>query len=92
MHNWDWSIGGGYYMDFIYRFGSHTSSNDSLDASLLSHYTGGLACMADFVAEETVGFRLIVGFPKSVECMVDGHDCYLKAPVIIFSIRYSGEF
>lgn len=92
MHNWDWSIGGGYYMDFMYKFKVSTNSNDPLDASLLSHYSGGLACMADFVAEENIGFRLIVGFPKSVECVVDGYDGYIKAPVIIFSIRFSGEF
>lgn len=98
--DWNMSIGGGYFMDFMYGLHAKTKISNSLnnssgetishDATILSHYTGGWAGILRFNEDmEAIYIDIIVGFPKAIDCEVEGYNCQIKAPVIILSLNAS---
>lgn len=80
----DISIGAGYYMDFMYRI--RCSGAYAHEATLPSHYTGGWAGVIAYYGD-VLGARALVGFPKAIDCMVEGYNCQIKAPVVILSFN-----
>lgn len=81
LDDWAIHIGAGYYMDFMYGASANTTSGSSWwsnvishDASLLSHYTGGWAGIIGLNNDydEGIALRLIIGFPKAIDCEVEG--------------------
>ena len=85
----DMSIGIGYYMDFIYRI--RCSGKYAHEATLPSHYTGGWASVIAYHGD-VLGVRALVGFPKAVDCMVEGYNCQIKAPVVILSFNILSDW
>lgn len=83
------SIGIGYYMDFMYRI--RCSGSYAHYATLLSHYTGGWAGVIAYYGD-ILGVRALVGFPKTIDCMVEGYNCQIKAPVVILSFNLLGDW
>lgn len=85
----DISMGAGYYMDFMYR--PRCKGAYSHEVALSSHYTGGWAGVIAYYGD-VLGVRALVGFPKAVDCMIEGYNCQIKAPVVILSINFLGEW
>ena len=85
----DISMGAGYYMDFMYR--TRCKGAYSHEVALSSHYTGGWAGVIAYYGD-VLGVRALVGFPKAIDCMVEGYNCQIKAPVVILSFNLLGDW
>ena len=81
----DISMGVGYYMDFMYNV--RCSGDYAYEATLPSHYTGGWAGVIAYYGY-ALGVRALVGFPKTIDCIVEGYGCKIKTPVVILSFNF----